>query len=78
MSLYSDSAPTLSEPTPYPLSPEPNFSEPLLKPLPDDGRERVWCPVYQGTFICAVCCRSGRDLRSLFCRVRTGRRDGVR
>jgi hypothetical protein len=64
-------------PNPTPTPPEPNQTEPL-KPLSKDGRERPWCPVYQGTFLCAVCCRSGRDLRYLFCRVRTGRRDGVR
>lgn len=37
MSLYSDSASTLSEPNPYPLSPEPNFPE----PLPSIGLPRV-------------------------------------
>jgi hypothetical protein len=46
------------------------------------NRGRVYvrpdCPVYQGTFLCVICLRSGRDLRSLFCKVRTGPRVGVR
>jgi len=45
------------------------------------GPVRSWppgCPCYLGLWICAVCCRSGRDLRGLFCKVRTSPRDGVR
>jgi hypothetical protein len=36
------------------------------------------CPVYLGSWVCAVCCRSGKDFRHLFCRVRTSSKDGVR
>ena len=42
------------------------------------GQERPWCPVYQGTFMCAICIRSGRDFRGIFCKVRTGAKEGVR
>jgi len=36
----------------------------------EPGPVRSWppgCPCYLGLWICAVCCRSGRDLRPLFC-----------
>lgn len=29
------------------------------------------CPLYHGTWICAVCVRSGRDFKYTFCRLFT-------
>ena len=72
----NEGAPTLSIP---PSLDHATYEAPF--PVETSIKRREWppgCPCYLGLWICAVCCRSGRDLRGLFCKVRTSPRDGVR